>query len=480
MIRRNRREFLKQAATSSALAAFTLSGTKASGRVLGANDRVRIAIAGINGRGYYGHIRGFAQLKDVEMAYLVDPDSRLFAHRSEAVRQLTGDRPTCVQDIRQALDDKRLDAVIIVTPNHWHTLMGIWACQAGKDVFVEKPCSHSLAEGRKLVEAARKYDRIVQHGTQRRSDPQWIRLVNDVRAGKYGKLLISYGHASRDRTSIGMKEPQKPPRELDFDLWLGPAPAQPFRTNLVHYNWHWSWDFGDGEIGNLGSHQLDVCRWSLPDGAAPKSVVSLGGRFGYQDQGQTPNTQLTLFDFGEAKVILEIRGLVAKERSKITNEFYTDEGVVRDGRFFPKGKSEGVPIDGFPPPGAPEQGPRHMRNFIDCVRSRKRDDLTAEILEGHRSMLLVHLGQISYRLGENVPFNRQTKTFDGDKTFYEAFEDMKSHLADAARLDLSNSSYRLGRTLPFDAQAEKFIGDADANQMANCAYRKPFVVPDQV
>jgi predicted dehydrogenase len=480
MIRRNRREFLKQVAASGALAACTLSGTKAAGRVLGANERVRIAIAGINGRGYYGHIRGFAQMKDVEIAYLVDPDSRLFAQRSEAVRQLTGDRPTCVQDIRQALDDKRLDAVIIVTPNHWHTLMGIWACQAGKDVFVEKPCSHSLAEGRKLVEAARKYDRIVQHGTQRRSDPQWIRLVNDVRNGKYGKLLISYGHASRDRTSIGTKEPQKPPRELDFDLWLGPAPVQPFRTNLVHYHWHWSWDFGDGEIGNLGSHQLDVCRWALPDGAAPKSVVSLGGRFGYQDQGQTPNTHLTLIDFGEVKVILEARGLVPKERSKITNEFYTDEGVVRDGRFYPKGKSEGIPIADFPPPGAPEQGPRHMRNFIDCVRSRKRDDLTAEILEGHRSVLLCHLGNISYRLGEDVPFNRQTKTFDGDKTFYEAFEDMKGHLADAARLDLSNSSYRLGRTLSFDAQAEKFIGDAEADKMLNCAYRRPFVVPDQV
>jgi len=344
MLRYHRRDFLKRSVTGSALTAFAISGTKASGRVQGANDRVRIAVAGIHGRGQT-HITGFGGMKDVEIAYLVDPDSRLFASRSDLVKRTAGYTPVCVQDIRRALDDKSLDAVSIVTPNHWHSLMAIWACQAGKDVYVEKPCSHNLVEGRKLVEAARKYDRIVQHGTQRRCDPQWIQLVSDVRNGKYGKLLISYGYASRSRLSIGTKAPQEPPTELDFDLWLGSAPVQPFRTNLVHYNWHWSWDFGDGEIGNMGSHQLDVCRWALPAGATPNSVVSLGGRFGYQDQGQTPNSQLTMIDFGEAKLILEIRGLVGDQQWKITNEFHTDQGVVRDGKFFARGKSEGVPIE---------------------------------------------------------------------------------------------------------------------------------------
>jgi predicted dehydrogenase len=481
MPRHNRRDFLKRTIAGGALAAVALSGTKASGRVLGANDRVRIAIAGINGRGQ-SHMTGFGGMKDVEIAYLVDPDSRLFASRSETVKRIAGNTPACVQDFRRALDDKDLDAISIVTPNHWHTPMAILACQAGKDVYVEKPCSHTLSEGRKLVEAARKYDRLVEHGTQRRSDPQWIQLVSDVRSGKYGKLLVSYGYASRQRLSIGVKDPQEPPRGLDFDLWLGPSPEQPFRANLVHYNWHWMWDFGDGEIGNMGSHQLDVCRWALPDGAAPKSVVSLGGRFGYQDQGQTPNTQLTLIDCGEAKVILEIRGLVGANENewKITNEFYTDEGVVRAGKFFAKGKSEGVPIDNFPPPGAPEQGPRHMRNFIDCVRSRKREDLRAEILEGHRSVLLAHLGNISYRLGSDVAFDSQTKAFDGDKTFCESFEDMKRHLADAGRLDLTSATYRLGRTLPFDAEAERFVGVPEADQMLSRQYRGPFAVPDQV
>ena len=479
MLPHNRRDFLKRTVAGSALATFVVSGTKASGRVLGANDRVRIAVAGINGRGQ-GHLRGFGEMKDVEIAYLVDPDSRLFASRSAIVKERAGNTPVCVQDVRRALDDGNLDAVSIVTPNHWHALMGIWACQAGKDVYVEKPCSHNILEGRKLVEAARRYNRIVQHGTQRRSDPQWIQLTNDVRNGKYGKLLVAYGFDRRPRRSIGIEDPQEPPRELDFDLWLGPAPEQPFRTNLVHYKWHWSWDFGSGEIGNLGSHELDVCRWAMPVGAVPKSVVSLGGRFGYKDQGQTPNTQLTMIDFGEVKLLHEARGLVANDQSKITDEFYTDEGVVRDGKFYAKGKSKGAPIENAPPPGAPEQGPRHMQDFIDCVRSRKREDLHAEILEGHRSALLVHLGNISYRLGEDVPFDRLTKTFDGDKLFRESFEDMKRHLVDAGRLELANSTCRLGRMLSFDAQAETFVGAPDANQLLRRPYRGPFVVPERV
>jgi predicted dehydrogenase len=480
MLPHHRRDFLKRAAATAGVATtFAIAGTNASGRVLGANDRVRIAIAGINGRGQT-HITGFGGMKDVEIAYLVDPDSRLFASRSKIVKERAGNTPACVQDIRRTLDDKHLDAVSIVTPNHWHSLMAIWACQAGKDVYVEKPCSHSLLEGRRLVEAARKYDRIVQHGTQRRTDPQWIQLVNDVRSGKYGKLVVSYGYASRTRLSIGVKDPQEPPRELDFNLWLGPAPVHPFRTNLVHYDWHWRWDFGNGEIGNMGSHQLDVCRWALPDGAVPKSVVSLGGRFGYQDQGETPNTHLTLVDFGEIKLILEIRGLSEEKQWKITNEFYTDEGVVRDGRFFVKGKGDGVPIENFPPNGAPEQGPRHMRNFVDCVRSRKREDLGAEILEGHRSTLLAHLSNISYRLGKEVPFDRIAGEFEGDAMFRDSFEAMRRHLADTGQVELASTPCRLGRLLNFDAEAEKFVGAPDTNQLLRPSYRAPFVVPERV
>ena len=476
----NRRNFLKRAAACSLASTFVISGTRASGRVLGANERVRVAVAGIAGRGQ-AHMRAYAEMDDAEVTWLVDPDSRLFASRSAIVQKLAGNTPRCVQDFRRVLDDKTLDAVSIVTPDHWHALLAIWACQAGKDAHVEKPCSHNIAEGRKIVEAARKYDRIVQHGTQRRSDPGWIRLTSDVRNGRFGRLLHACVYTYRPRESIGIRKPERPPAELDYNLWTGPAPSShPYRTNLVHYKWHWIWDFGSGEIGNLGTHQMDLARWAMPAGTAPRSVVSLGGRFGYEDQGQTPNTQLTAYDLGDIKLYCQQRGLVDRKSVKVTVDFHTDQGVVREGKFFPKGEQEGEPIEGAPVGGFADPGQRHFRNFIDCVRSRKREEINGEILEGHRSSLLAHLGNISYRLGENVPFDKQTKAFGGDKVAYEAFEDMKQHLTDAAHLELTNSTYRLGRRLRFDAEAERFIDDSDADKLLSRPYRAPFIVPEQI
>jgi len=221
-----------------------------------------------------------------------------------------------------------------------------------------------------------------------------------------------------------------------------------------------------------------VARWAMPSDAAPRSVVSLGGRFGYQDQGQTPNTQLTVFDFGDVKLFCEQRGLVPRNTSKVTVHFHTEEGVVKEGKFFPKGKREGEPIAGAPVGGFAELGRPHFRNFIDCVRSRKREDLHGEILEGHRSALLAHLGNISYRLGEDVPFDKQTRAFGDDKLACDSFEDMKRHLVDVARLELSGATYRLGPTLRFDAQAERFVAHPEADRMLTHPYRAPFVVPD--
>ena len=479
MSRSNRRDFLKRAAAGSLAATFVISGTKASGRVLGANDRVRIAVAGINGRGQE-HLAAYCGLKDkVEIVYLVDPDSRLHGPRSKSVQDRAGNLPKCVLDLRKVLDDKTLDVVSIASPNHWHSLLGIWSCQAGKDVYVEKPCSHNVFEGRKLVEAARKYDRIVQHGTQSRSDENWMRTVAAVRGGKYGKLLVAYGYASKPRPTIGFKQPKEPPKELDFDLWLGPAPQQPYHENIVHYNWHWFWDFGNGEIGNQGVHQMDIARWAMPDGAVPKSVISLGGRFGYKDQGQTPNTQLTIFDFGGPKLVFEDRGLVNALTMKVTDEFHMEGGVIKDGMFFPVGKKDGEKLSD-PPAGFPHSTQGHFGNFIECVRSHKREDLRAEILEGHLSATLCHLGNISYRLGQEVPFNPETKAFGDDKAAYESFESMKQHLTDEAKLKLANATYRLGRKLNYDAKAEKFVGDDEANKLLTRAYRAPYVVPEQV
>ena len=477
MSRHNRRDFLKSAAAGG-LAAFTIAGTKASGRVLGANDRVRIAVAGINGRGQE-HLHEYLGMKrDVDVVYLVDPDSRLYESRSKLVKRRTDVAPKCVADLRKALDDKNLDAVSIASPNHWHSLLAIWAIQAGKDVYVEKPCCHNIFEGRKLVEAARKYERIVQHGTQSRSDKRWAKEVAAVRSGKYGNLLISYGYASKKCPSIGFKQPKVPPKELNFDIWLGPASKQPYHENIVHYNWHWFWDFGNGEIGNQGVHQMDIARWGLPDGAEPRSAISLGGRFGYKDQGQTPNTQLTIIDCGDAKIFFEDRGLVDGKTMKVTNEFYMEGGVIKDGKFFPTGKTEGEPIGDLPYPDAAAE--KHFRNFIDCVRSRKRKDLHAEILEGYLSARLCHLGNLSYRLGTEVPFNSETKAFGDDKAAYEAFESMKQHLVNAAKLKLEDATYHLGRKLTFDAQAEKFVDDEEANKLLTRNYRKPYVVPENV
>jgi predicted dehydrogenase len=366
----------------------------------------------------------------------------------------------------------------------------LWALQAGKDVYVEKPCSHIASEGRILVEAAKRHDRIVQHGTQSRSNPSFKNEVAAVRSGKYGKLLITYGYASKTRRSIGFKQPQEPPKELDFNLWLGPARQQPYHENLVHYNWHWFWDFGGGEIGNQGVHQLDIARWAMSEDAAPKSVISLGGRFGYKDQGETPNTQLTIIDFGEAKLFFEDRGLVNAKTTKVGNEFLTTEGVIKDGRFFPRGKLEGEPLPGVVEADVqqlatltgklekstldPQQ--LHFDNFIDCVRSRKRENLNAPILEGHRTSMLCHLGNISYRLGTEFPMMHTVADFSADSAAAEAWGSMKQHLIDAAGIDPSQAVCRMGRKLQFDAAGERFVGDDEANKLLVGEYRAPFVV----
>ena len=274
---------------------------------------------------------------------------------------------------------------------------------------------------------------------------------------------------------------------------------QPYHENIVHYNWHWFWDFGNGEIGNQGVHQMDIARWAMRDGAAPKTVVSLGGRFGYKDQGQTPNTQLTIIDFGGPKLVFEDRGLVSAKTTKVANEFYTDEGVIKGGQFFPRGRLKGEPL---PSVAAEDIGrhvtlsgkvrklasgilpidptPQHFANFIDCVRSRKREALHAEILEGHRSAVLCHLGNVSYELGADAPFADPIEAFGSDTTAYEAWGSMKQHFVDAAGISLDDATYRLGRRLAFDAGTERFVGDEEANRMLTRTYRSPYVVPEIV
>jgi predicted dehydrogenase len=389
-----------------------------------------------------------------------------------------------VQDIRKALDDPELDAISIAVPNHWHSLMTIWACQAKKHVYVEKPLSHNPWEGRKVVEAVEKYERVVQHGTQRRSEAGWHQRIAAVASGKYGKLRISYGYASKPRTSIGFAQPQDPPKQLDFNLWLGPAPQQPYHRNLVHYNWHWFWDFGCGEIGNQGAHEMDIAVWAITAATgmkSPTSVISMGGRFGYEDQGQTPNTQLTLFDFGETKLFFEDYGLDPGQM--ITNHFYLEEGVIRcpgnerNFQFYPNGSDRGEPLvqaDYTLYPGD------NYQNFINCVRSGKPEELNAKIINGHYGVAPCHLGNISYRLGEPAPFSKIPEEISGDEDAVRAFERMKTNLARATRMDLEKAEYRLGRKLTFDPATETFVGDDEANKILKPDYREKFVVPEEV
>lgn len=473
----NRREFVKQSALLAG-STFAIGGTKSSGNILGANESIRIACAGLNGRGA-SHVGAYAGMKGVAVTYLVDPDQRTFAARAKTVKEQSGVTSKEIADIRQALDDKNVDVVSIATPNHWHALMTIWSCQAGKDVYVEKPCSHNVHEGRVAVEAARKFNRIVQHGTQNRSNPAKAQVMDVIKSGQLGKLLVSRGLCYKNRNSIGTKQAKAPPAVLDWNLWMGPASEQAYHDNLVPYNWHWFWDFGNGDIGNQGVHEMDLARWAIPGATLPKSVLSVGGRFGYQDQGQTANTQIALFDFGETQLIFEVRGRPTKpfHTQGVGNVYHLEAGIIAGTTYYPKDSDKPAPLPKVESTRGPG-GDDHFGNFIAAVRSRKQTDLNADILEGHYSSALCHLANISYRLGSGSPFSTKLPAFEGNAAALETLERTAEHLKDDVKVDLSQTELRVGRRLTVDASSESVMGDADAQALLTRNYRQPFTVPD--
>lgn len=488
MNRLSRRTVLKAAAASSVFPLFTVAGTKASGRVIGANDTIRVGVAGINGRGG-SHISAFTEMKNVQLTYLIDVDSSLFDSRAKGVEGRIGSRPKCVQDVRQALDDKALDAVSIATPNHWHSLITIWACQAGKDVYVEKPISHNIFEGRKCVEAAQKYGRIVQHGTQSRSETRWAQEIAAVHSGKYGKLLVSHGSASKagkGRTSIGVKPTKEPPSTLDYNLWLGPAPEQPYHENLVHYNWHWFWDTGNGEIGNQGVHQMDIARWGIAGGTLPTKVFSVGGRLlpDGPDQAQTPNMQLAVMEFGETILLFEVRGLVGDKKrpewpNDVSNTFYMSEGVIKDNRFHPK---NGRPAEKLEVAGEVRVAPGGaFGSFINAMRTRNPADVNCDAEVAHYSAACCHLPNISYRLGTQGAYDKARGAIGNNKEVVGTLERIRDNCK-AVGLPIDKTVYTIGPTLTFDPAAERFTGERsdEANVLVSRDYRKPFVVPQTV
>ncbi len=410
---------------------FLLAAATANQAWAAANDRVRIAIVGVGSRGT-AHINETLTAPNVEIAALVDVDGARAEAGSKIVFDKTGKRPLIETDMRRVFDNKNIDAVTIATTNHWHSLTAIWAMQAGKDVYVEKPVSHNIFESVQLVATARKYQRIAAGGTQRRWWGKFRKAIEIVHSGIIGDVYQGNFFFPGHRDSLGFKPNKQPPANLNWDLWVGPAPMQPYHENLVPYNWHWFWDFGNGELGNNGVHMIDLLRWGMRQTLAVQ-VRSTGGRFGYKDQGQTPNTQNVAWTFGDGSGILgQLRGLYTDE--PMSWDFFGSKGhlhVMADGRSrLTLGRNK-----------KPEPEPEypadlnHFANFADAVRARDSKLLHAEIEETALSTSLCHQGNIAYRLN---------------------------------------------RELRFDPSSMRFEGDAEANRMLTRDYRSPYVVPERV
>jgi len=438
----------------------------------GANDILRVAVCGVKGRGG-SHVSAFSGMKDVHVAAIVDIDERVAGNAVDSIEKKSGKKPAYFQDFRKMLEDKSIDAVSIATCNHTHTLIAIHSVLAGKHVYVEKPLSHNVWEGRQLVNAARKHNRIVQHGTQSRSSGGCRKSAAFLAAGKLGKVQIGRGLCYKRRGSIGKTPEEAVPPGVNYDLWLGPAPERPFTKNRFHYNWHWHWDYGNGDIGNQGVHEMDKARWYLGKSTLPNKVISVGGRFGYEDDGETANTQVCLYDYGDSLMIFEVRGLDtdAFMTQKIGQIAHCEKGYLAGTTAF---DTTGAKL-GLDAKDDGRDGD-HFRNFINAIKSGKHEDLNADVLDGHLSSALGHLGNISYRLGELQPMSKDNPfgTYDAGN---EAFARMREHLK-AQGVNLDKSLLRVGPLLSFDPQAEKFVGNDAANKLITREYRKPFVVPE--
>ena len=373
---------------------------------------MRVAVIRVRGRGLE-HAFGFAGLKDVRITTICDVDSNVIGLASKGIALKYRAEPKYVQDLRRVFDDKEIDAVSIATPNHWHALATIWACQAGKDVYVEKPVSHNVSEGRRAVEAASKYGRIVQAGTQCRSHKGIQEAIEFLREGKLGQLYMAKGLCYKPRGSIGFKPDGEVPSGLDYNLWVGPAEMKPFNANRLHYNWHWFWNTGNGDLGNQGIHQMDLARWGLGKTGFPKAVQASGGRFGYKDQAETPNTQSVAFEYDDCLLQFEVRGLLTndEEKVKIGAIFYGTEGILAISSYTDWQTYLGPNLE--PGPGG-KGGGNHFANFIQAVKSRDTNSLNGPIEEGHVSSAFCHLGNIAYRLGRKLHVNPATESFVND------------------------------------------------------------------
>jgi predicted dehydrogenase len=460
-------------AASAALSAAAPAGSKA-----GPGERVRLALVGAGGRGMQ-HLGPLLRMQDVlEVAAVCDVDETLAARAAKYVEDKSGRKPAVVKDYRKLLEDKSIDAVSIATPHHWHALQALWAIQAGKDAYVEKPLSHNVWEGRKLVEAARKHNRVVTQGSQRRSWPSHIEAMKFLHSGKIGSLKSVHGICYKGRGSIGKKKDGPVPPGVDYDLWLGPAPLRPFNPNRFHYNWHWHWDYGNGDLGNTGVHDMDVIVWGIRKTELPPRVVSLGGRLGYEDDGETPNTQIVALEYPDLPITYEVRGLRTEKYLDVNMAaiFRCSDGylVAANGPVaaFDGG---GQKIQAF---GARGDDEPHFRNFVEAVKSRKPELLRVGVQDGHLGSAFCHLPNISYRLGTMKPLSTR-EPFGAFGQGNECFDRMCRHLKENG-LDLEKASFRMGRAITFDPKVEAVVGDAEAAPLLRREYRRPYVVPENV
>ncbi|MCK6501185.1 MAG: Gfo/Idh/MocA family oxidoreductase [Nitrospira sp.] len=481
--RYTRRSFLK----TSAVATAALSAASWN-RVRGANDAVRVAVVGFKGRGG-DHIGGFSKQPGVRVAALCDIDTRVLGGQVQKLKD-AGNDVKGYKDVREVIAARDVDIISTATPNHWHSLITVWACQANKDVYVEKPVSHNVWEGRKAVEAARKYKRIVQTGTQSRSSQAIREAVAWVRAGNLGKILLSRGLCYKPRQSIGKVDgPQPIPEGVDYDLWCGPAPMSPLMRKNLHYDWHWVFETGNGDLGNQGIHQMDIARWFLGEKELSPVVVSVGGRLGYIDDGNTPNTQIVYHGYEKAPLLFEVRGLPKDKASqaewgKNMDRFMDGQISVvvhcEGGHVLVPNYSSAIAFDRTGEEIKRWEGAKdHYQNFIDAVRSRQVDDLNADILEGHLSSALCHTGNISYQLGKRLEPGAAREQLKDFGKVQQAFDRMADHLRRNG-VNLKEDQLTVGVGLRMDPSTEKFLGNADANKLLTRDYRKPYVVPENV
>lgn len=429
----DRRRFLKHTtlAASSAAAVSLAGGASAQASV---NGKIRCAVLGVNGRGN-AHIQCIENSPGAEVAVLCDPDEKILAKRADDFRRKYGRKVETETDLRRVNDRDDIDVVSVATPNHWHALACIWACQAGKDVYLEKPGSHNVFEGRKMIEAAAKYKRIVQHGVQLRSNPALQQAVQHLRDGLIGEVYMARAVIFRWRPSIGKRPDAVAPATLDWDLWQGPAAERPFSTRYVHYDWHWHWDYGNGDIGNQGVHETDMALWGLNEGL-PTDICSMGGNFLWDDDRETPEVLSTLCRYADSNKMLqiEVRPWCTNTEQDVTvgNLFYGSKGVMTVKNYNSYQTYLGRGREPGPAGNSGDPLQAHFDNFFAAVRSRDASSLNGPIETGHTSSSVAHLGNIALRLG---------------------------------------------RQLKFDPQSETFVDDPQADAMLTRQYREPYVVP---